>query len=269
MCELELIDLWSTNFVAQSSGPSLWSLATFVLTHELTPCPVSTASNEKVGDSIAYWERWHEEQVSMAANAINQNTNSLQLTNDSQTNSILVNNLNYQNAQTAAKIQQLANQRHYFVFKKHLFLDDYIDLNDPVEKELLLHQVVYNVKMEKFPITEQEASMLCGLICQLKLGDASGSQELSSDLSTSGSLSGSVSSDLNEIGGIEPYIAIMHQCLPARLLNIITPEQLRTQHQTNKGMLREEVKKSFFNFIQSWPLYRSTLFEVQQKYTTR
>ena len=221
-----------------------------------------------MGDSIAYWERWHEEQVSLAANAINQNTNSLQLTNDSQTNSILMNNLNYQNAQTAAKIQHLANQRHYFVFKKHLFLDSYIDLSDPVEKELLLHQVVYNVKMDKFPITEQEASMLCALICQLKLGDAS-AQEPSSDLSNSGSLSGSVSSDLNEIGGIEPYIAVLHQCLPVRLLNAITPEQLRTQHQTMKGMDRETVKKSFFNLIQSWPLYRSTLFEVSQKYTTR
>lgn len=209
----------------------------------------------------------------MAANAINQNTNSLQLTNDSQTNSILMNNLNYQNAQTAAKIQHLASQRHCFVFKKHLFLDNYIDLTDPVEKELLMHQIVHNVKMEKFPITEQETSMMCALICQLKLGDALAAQELSSDLSNSGSLSGSVSSDLNEVGGsmppLEPYITMLRQCLPVRLLNVITPEQLRTQHQTMKGMDRETVKKSFFNLIQSWPLYRSTLFEVQQKYTTR
>lgn len=163
-------------------------------------------------------------------------------------------------------MQHLANMQHYFVFKKHLFLDSYIDLTDPVEKELILHQIVHNIKNDKFPITDQEASMVCAFKCQLELGDA---VDLNSDMSNPSSLAGSVSSGLNEVNcGIEPYITILNQCLPPRLLNLITPEQLRTQHQAMKGMDREMIKKSFFNLIQSWTLYRSVLFEVTQKYTT-
>jgi len=158
---------------------------------------------EKVGDALAFWERWHEEQGKM----ISRN-----------------------------KVQ------HYFIFKKHLFLDSYLDLNDPVEKELLFHQIIANIRQDRFPITEQEAVMLFALKAQYEMGD--------------------YEKDATD------YWQAISQCLPPRLLATISLEAVITHHQTMKGMDPKTAKQAFFNLIQSWPLHKATLFEVTQTYTS-
>lgn len=88
----------------------------------------SLVAEEKVADVMSKWEKYRN------ANASSANT---------------LNN------------KPVRKQHHFFLFKKHLFLDQYMDLNDPVEKELLYHQVLHSLRTDRFPITEDEA--VCSL----------------------------------------------------------------------------------------------------------
>ena len=189
----------------------------------------SIQAEEKVGDALSVWEKWHED------------SNRLQ----------------------GRPVQQHLPQ-HYFIFKKHLFLDSFVDFSDRVERELIYHQFIYQIKTDKFPLSsELEAVMLCALKAQIDFGDFQETFDQNvNHYTVEGVMMPNISKPLFD------YRTHMSSLLPPRLLQIISPEEVITQHQSMKGMDRESAKNSFFNLIKSWPLYRSTVFDVQQTYTS-
>lgn len=89
----------------------------------------SLLPDEKVADVMSKWEKYR----TAAAQAVQQNQSTTNLA------------------------PACRRQHHLFLFKKHLFCDQYMNLEDPVEKELLYHQVLHGLRTERFPISEMEA----------------------------------------------------------------------------------------------------------------
>ncbi|XP_044265761.1 myosin-I heavy chain [Tribolium madens] len=171
----------------------------------------SLSAEEKVADVMAKWERYR------AATAVN-------------------------TANSTGTAKRARPQHHFFLFKKHIFMDNFINLNDPVEKELLYHQVLHDLRTDRFPVTDKEAMMLTALQAQLELGD------------------------VNE--QIHDYRPIACHCLPARLVPILPQEGVAMHHQSLRGMTPSEAKQAFLNLIQSWPLHKATIFDVMQSFTS-
>uniref|UniRef100_A0A182IIZ7 Myosin motor domain-containing protein n=1 Tax=Anopheles atroparvus TaxID=41427 RepID=A0A182IIZ7_ANOAO len=174
----------------------------------------SLLPDEKVADVMSKWEKYR----TAAAQAVQQNQSS-------------------SNLQPACR-----RQHHLFLFKKHLFCDQYMNLDDPVEKELLYHQVLHGLRTERFPITEMEAIMLTALQGQLELGDCS------------------------EV--VQDYRPTAAHCLPPRFVPNIPRDSVAMHHQSLRGTTPAEAKKSFLNLIQSWPLHKATIFDVMQSFTS-
>jgi len=221
-------------------------------------CEQVLRPEEKVGDAISAWENWQKEkQLRVTRQQDNGNSNSLRQMNISTGGA---------NSVAKASIASLgANPKtktHKFVFKKYLFLDNLLDLNDPVERELVYHQTVTSIKDDKFPVLEQEATILCALKAQIEIGDYTKLTNLSRE----------------HIRMV--YKQVVMSLMPPHAFDNIQLPLIAQQHQAFKDLNRVDAKKYFFNLIQSFGranmqnspacilLHRAHVYDAKQTFAT-
>lgn len=212
-------------------------------------CEQVLQPEEKVGDAIAAWESWHKQRQFK----LEQSQQHTQQSNASK----LVGKASLASLGAPPK-----NKNHRFVFKKYLFLDSLVDLSDPVERELLYYQTVSNIKEDKFPILEQEATILCALKAQIEIGDYTKLESLPRE----------------HIRMI--YKQIIMSLMPPHAYNNLPTPAIAQQHQAFRELSCMDTKKYFFNLIHTFGrvnfvnnpgyilLHRSHVYDATQTFAT-
>jgi len=80
-------------------------------------------------------------------------------------------------ADTISKWDKFAKQtnsdkRLRLVFKRRVFMPPLDQFSNDIERNLVMHQTIYDIANDRYPVNEQEASYLAGLRCQIEVGDA-------------------------------------------------------------------------------------------------
>ncbi|KAK2710152.1 myosin-I heavy chain-like isoform X3 [Artemia franciscana] len=184
----------------------------------------SLTAEEKLADTLAKWERYRNVRVSDQS-SMYQRSSDTKLSNG-----------------ISSPIQPGAEGPvHLLLFKKHLFVDQFMDMDDPVEKELLYHQMLQAIRTDRFPLTDMEAVMVCALRTQVEFGDFNGQLD---------------------------YEGVIGQSLPRRRLPTVPIEAVMMHHQSLFGMTPLEAKQALLTIVQSWPLNKATFFDVTQSFTS-
>ena len=130
-------------------------------------------------------------------------------------------------------------------FKKRLFTGKPSVPTHAIEFDLLFYQAVDDVRNDRFPVSPEEAAYLAALRAQVELGNR----------------------DALEVSTGDLYSSVIQKYLPKHLRTIVQPEDIAAHHARLANKADEECNQAFLRFVQGWPLYGSTVFEVLQTYT--
>ncbi|CAL8090863.1 unnamed protein product [Orchesella dallaii] len=131
-----------------------------------------------------------------------------------------------------------------FMIRKHLY--ESLDLSNPIEKELVYHQLLGLARNDRFPVSDTEAAMLVALQAQVELGDYASSSA----------------------GEFPDYCHVSAHCLPTRIAALVSHEAVARHHQSLVGTPGSQAKQTVLNLLMSWPLFKCIVFDVTQSFTS-
>jgi len=131
------------------------------------------------------------------------------------------------------------------VFKRRIFMPPLNEFSNEVERDLVMHQAISDVANDRYPCTEEEAAYLAGLRAQIELGET-GTYKAEEQV----------------------YADNVKKYLPKHYVKAGAPALVAAAHAKLKGKSKDDCRKLYLDFILSWELYGSTIFNVLQSYTS-
>ncbi|XP_076442783.1 uncharacterized protein LOC143281456 [Babylonia areolata] len=126
-------------------------------------------------------------------------------------------------------------------FKKRLFLEPYVSPQDPVECEMVCHQLIQDVFEERVPLTPEHATQLCALKIQAEMRSLS-------------------TADVD-------YSSVM-RILPRAMRGKVRVEEVERGQRQNQHLTAHQALVAFLAVLRHWALFGATLFPVSQNSTT-
>lgn len=144
-------------------------------------------------------------------------------------------------------------QKLQLTFKRRLFLGPFTVPRNPMEFLMTVDQAVDDVRHDRFPVTFDEATVLVAIRAQALLGDCD------CDCDSDGAAGSGVGSGM--------YASILKTTLPVDISKSLNRAEIVREHQKLSGKGAGECNTEFLSRVMTWPLYGSTIFEVQQSFT--
>ncbi|KAK3585200.1 hypothetical protein CHS0354_027488 [Potamilus streckersoni] len=126
------------------------------------------------------------------------------------------------------------------VFKKRLFIDPYLNPIDPVECDMVFHQLLEELFERRIPLNPQDAVRLCALKIQ---------------------------SEMTETKSEIDYSSVI-RILPRDMRSSVKLEDVALMHKSMVDLMSSQAILQFIEILKTWPLFGATIFEVSQNYTS-
>ncbi|KAJ3090132.1 cytochrome c oxidase subunit 1 [Quaeritorhiza haematococci] len=136
-----------------------------------------------------------------------------------------------------------SKEKVQFIFKKRLFLNARVPCKTDMEESLMRAQALEDMKKDMFPLEVEQAIYVTAAMAQVLYGDSMGRKGIN-------------------------YMELASKVLPKRISSRQDVDlEVEARHASLRGKTIEEANTLLMDVMRSWPLYGSTIFDVEQTYT--